>query len=69
MWMHYDSKRVAVINWPDGETLEGDNGVRELTCLYEYHGEYDDTWIVEKYEGKEIALHNMKFIKSVVWVV
>jgi hypothetical protein len=65
----YDGKKVAMIYWPDGETMVGDNGVRELTCRYESHGEYGDLWIVETIEGSEVAIHNMKFVESVVWAV
>jgi hypothetical protein len=68
MLKDYNGKKVDTIYWP-GENkevgIEGEG--HELTC--HYHGEHGDLWIMETYDGKEVAAHNMKYIESVVWVV
>ena len=62
-----DGKMVDQIIFPNGEVLSVNEEMR-LRYHYEFHGEYDDAWVIQvDNDGNEIARHNVKFIESIIW--
>lgn len=35
---------------------------------YEYHGEYDDAWVLVIEGGREVERHNVRHLQSIFWV-
>ena len=62
-----DGKMVDQIIFPNGEVLSVNEEMR-LRYHYEFHGEYDDAWVIQVDNvGNETARHNVKFIESIIW--
>lgn len=65
-WKDLHGRAIRFISFHDEEHIEA----REATTLslhYEYHGEYDDAWVVEYHDGKEAARHNVRYLVSIIW--
>jgi len=62
-----DGKMVDQIIFPNGDVLSVNEEMR-LSYHYEFHGEYDDAWVIQiDNVGNETARHNVKFIESIIW--
>lgn len=62
-----NGKKIESVQWPDGEINRANNET-EITYNYEYHGTYDDAWIVVTKNGTEITRHNVQYVASLVWM-
>jgi hypothetical protein len=58
-----DGRVVSGIVFPNGEERFGPG----MVYHYEYHGEYDDAWVIVTEGGVEAYRHNVKYLSSIVW--
>jgi hypothetical protein len=65
-WKSLDGRAIQRITLPDGESTTARDDLT-LSLIYEYHGEYDDAWVVLCQGGKELVRYNVKFIESIAW--
>jgi hypothetical protein len=66
-----NGKEIKQIWWPDTESEQGRNvlsdGERTLHLSASYHGDHDEFWIVECYQGNEVSRHNPRYVESIIW--
>jgi len=67
----HNEQKVKAIFWPseDHLTLHSKNqsGSGQLVFREIDYGDRYESWIVELRDGKEIARHNTRFIKTIQW--
>ena len=62
-----DGKQVHRVWLSDGEESQF-FGVYKAIYHYEYHGEYDDAWIVVYKNGIESQRFNTRYLEGIEWV-
>jgi hypothetical protein len=64
-----DGREVRCLWWTgaDGDcTMDAGNG-RTLRLVATYHGDRNEFWIEELIDGKQVAIHNCRYIASITW--
>ena len=61
-----DGNQVASLYFDTGETRSY-AGIFTAFYHYEYHGEYDDAWVVVYKNNVEIQRWNTRHIKGIEW--
>ena len=70
-----NKKGIQQVLWPDtvieqGRCLTSDDNIHiEMSATY--HGDHDEFWIVEyraeNGKWREVACHNPRYVKTIVW--
>ena len=64
-------RKIKQVWWPDTEEEKGRNiseeGKTTLMLSATYHGDHDEFWILQLYDGKEVARHNPRYVESIIW--
>ena len=63
-----EGKKIQSIFFPDspGEKITCSDTVK-LILHNDFHGDWDDSWVLVIENGKEIARHNTRYLSSICW--
>ena len=66
-----NGKQIQKIIW---QGIEGDEtlrteGQRTLRLNATHHGDHDEFWVEEYLDGRQVAIHNCRYIASIIWEV
>lgn len=64
--LHGKAIAEIIFNDADGTGINAHGG-QTLVMSSTFHGDRDEHWVIQLNDGKEIARHNCKAIKSIYW--
>ena len=72
MDMNLDGKKIAAVYWPNSDIekvvcLRIGHDCDDLYLSATNHGDRSELWIVQIFEGAEVARHNARYVETIVW--
>ena len=64
-----NGKQIQKVIWQgvDGDETLRTEGKRTLRFSATHHGDHDEFWVEEYLDARQVAIHNCRYIASIIW--